>query len=142
LRERDDLADIVAELLVHFDALMRGGARATLDELITTEAVHCLTSNRWPGNIRQLEQTVRGLLALRLPPARITLDDLPEAMRVARVPAESSISLPVDARTSPLEAAEEQVIRRVLQQNGGNVSAAARALGISRTTVYAKLRRE
>ncbi len=141
LRERDDLHDVAAELLIHFESLMRAGDRAKLDELITPEAFQCLVSSRWPGNIRQLEQTVRGLLALRLPPAPITLDDLPDAMRMP-VPSESTLCDSVVVHPSPLEAAEEQVIRRVLQENGGNVSATARALGVSRTTIYAKLRRD
>jgi transcriptional regulator of acetoin/glycerol metabolism len=141
LRERNDLRDVAAELLIHFEALIRAGDRAELDALITPEAFECLVTNRWPGNIRQLEQTVRGLLALRLPPARIAVDDLPEAMRtpptVEAMARDSAL-----ADTSSLEAAEEQVIRRVLREKGGNVSATARALGVSRTTIYAKLRRE
>jgi len=141
LREREDLPDIVTELLIHFDAVMRDVMRAKLEDLIAPEALQCLVSNHWPGNIRQLEQTVRGLLALRIPPARIGLDDLPETMRSAHV-GESSIGDPVDSRASPLEAAQEQVIRRVLREKGGNVAATARELGISRTTIYAKLKRQ
>jgi len=141
LRERDDLPDIVAELLIHFDAVMRDVIRAKLEDLITPDTFQCLVSNRWPGNIRQLEQTVRGLLALRIPPSRIGMDDLPENLRSTREQV-SAIVDRIDSRTSPLEAAEEQVIRRVLREKGGNVAATARELGISRTTLYAKLKRQ
>ena len=139
LRERTDLLEIVSELLVHFDSKMRGGQRGEIRDLITQEALDCLVSGRWPGNIRQLEQTVRGLLALRMPPAPIGVNDLPEPMRTRREA--SSAVAPAEPGMSPLQAAERDVIRRVLREHHGNVSAAARALGVSRTTVYAKLDR-
>jgi transcriptional regulator of acetoin/glycerol metabolism len=118
---------------------MKAGTRSPIEELITRAALDSLLAHPWPGNIRQLEQTVRGLLALRIPPAPVGLDDLPETMRTPRE--EVAIGAGPEESMSPLEAAEQQVIRRVLREHGGNVSATARSLGISRTTIYAKLER-
>lgn len=139
LRERDDVAELVTELLLHCDALQHDGVRSNLDDLIAPNALECLVSARWPGNIRQLEQTVRGLLALRVPPAPIDIYDLPEALRTGT---DASHIPAVDTEGgSLLDAAQESLIRKVLSEHGGNVSAAARVLGISRTTLYAKLKR-
>jgi transcriptional regulator with PAS, ATPase and Fis domain len=142
LRERSDLLEMISALLIYFDARLKGGARSTIDELITCEALECLVSNPWPGNIRQLEQTLRGLLALRLPPAKIGVEDLSEPLRTCRKVRSAATPAVPESTGSPLEAAEQEVIRRVLREHGGNVSATARALGISRTTIYAKLERQ
>ena len=140
LREREDVRDIVSELLLYYDALHHHGRRSNLDDLIALPAFERLVAHRWPGNIRQLEQTIRGLLALRVPPAVIQIDDLPEGLRPTPAVC-GEPTLPSQTGTSLLEAAQEQLIHHVLREQGGNITAAARILGISRTTLYTKLRR-
>ncbi|OXY83737.1 sigma-54-dependent Fis family transcriptional regulator [Oceanimonas doudoroffii] len=88
-----------------------------------------LHASSWPGNIRQLRQVleVAGILA---DGGVIEAGHLPE--------------LPTPARTQEavqdLKSATERQIRKVLDDCNGNVSEAARRLGISRTTLYARLK--
>jgi len=140
LRERQDVRDIAGELMLHYSAMHDDGNNPRLDDLITPAAFERLVAYSWPGNIRQLEQTVRGLLALRMPPARIDVDDLPPEIR-ATGETGGNVAVPVAVGASLLEAAEDQLIHQVLREQGGNISAAARILGISRTTLYVKLKR-
>jgi transcriptional regulator of acetoin/glycerol metabolism len=93
------------------------------------EALQALLRLDWPGNVRQLEGVVRALVAGgRL--TDIRLEDLPEDVRrqTARRP------------LSRLERTELDQILLTLRQTGGNKLQAAQALGISRSTLYRKLR--
>ena len=140
LRERRDAAAIVRELLLHHDARHSNGVRRVdVDEIVTPRAFEQLVAHRWPGNVRQLDQVIRRLVALRSPSAPIDVADLPESGLVIE---------PLPVRAAPqvgppqlLHAAQQSLMLQVLRDHGGNVSAAARALGISRTTLYARLKR-
>jgi sigma-54 dependent transcriptional regulator, acetoin dehydrogenase operon transcriptional activator AcoR len=93
------------------------------------EVLQALLRLDWPGNVRQLENLVRGLVAAgRL--SDIRLEDLPEEVRrqTARRP------------LSRLEQMELDEILAALRQTDGNKVLAAAALGISRSTLYRKLR--
>ena len=112
-----------------------------------------LASYGWPGNIRQLQQALRVAALLAGPGGEITEDLLPEELAAAmdehgvppeyRVPEPAGLpllALPLTARNdSPkwrLTEKQREWMDLVLLQHGGNVSAAAKALGISRTTFY------
>lgn len=83
----------------------------------------------WPGNVGELVRVVRDAAALARA-GTVGLDALPAEVRAA-----------LSARAlSPLERAESSVIAAVLAECGGNKSAAAKELGLSRTALYAKLR--
>lgn len=150
LRERSDVREIVRGLLCRWSgaadhasdsAAARTGSQGLMpEELITEEAMACLVRYSWPGNIRQLEKVIRMLLALRQPDEPIGLEDLPAEVRGATET--TSIESPALPRAGDetLEAAQIEVIRQALAKHRGNVSAAARALGISRGTLYKKLR--
>jgi transcriptional regulator of acetoin/glycerol metabolism len=112
LRERpEDIGPIAAALL--------GGRR------LRPEALQLLERAPWPGNVRELA------LALHATSAPVIgVGDLPAELRAlgARVP------------TSGLQRLEAEAIARALAGCGGNKREAARALGISRSTLYRKLR--
>lgn len=125
LREREDFSGLVARLLAKLDA----PAIVLHDDLS-----RLLDGYRWPGNIRQLEMVLRTALAMREPGDTVlTLDHLPDSMldelTATERPASGSI------RENELE-----LIRQSLDSHQGNVSAAADALGISRATLYRKLK--
>ncbi|VVE40767.1 sigma-54-dependent Fis family transcriptional regulator [Pandoraea fibrosis] len=127
LRERADKIDLIQRLLAQ--ACEQG--RITL----TDAAQDRLCAYAWPGNVRQMRSVIRTLVALS-ESGVITLDDLPDELREAAPVL--SVAAPTEA---PLEAAERQALRATLDACQGQVSAAARKLGVSRNTLYRKLKR-
>jgi transcriptional regulator of acetoin/glycerol metabolism len=145
LRERSDAREIVRGLLRRWsdagdNANVSDDAQLIPEGLMTEEAMECLARYSWPGNIRQLEKVIRMLLALRQPDEPIGLADLPAEVRGATQI--TSVESPVVPRAGDetLAAVQVEVIHQALAKHRGNVSAAARALGISRGTLYKKLR--
>ncbi len=87
-----------------------------------------LVSMRWPGNVRELENACEMLVAL----ADGSLD--PSLLEEGRAPRSERGTL-----RERVEAFERGLLAEALQAAGGNKAAAARALGISRVTLYEKL---
>ncbi|MCB1890134.1 MAG: sigma 54-interacting transcriptional regulator [Rhodocyclaceae bacterium] len=123
-----------------FDALV---ARVVDDESpsravqIAPETRELLRRQPWPGNLRQLRNVLRVAIAMLGPDeAALRPDHLPE----------DSIDIHASRPPQPplpggdLRAAELRLVRECLDRHAGNVSAAARELGITRTTLYRKLR--
>jgi transcriptional regulator of acetoin/glycerol metabolism len=87
----------------------------------------------WPGNIRQLEMVLRTALAMREDGEQVlTLDHLTDCL----LDELASGAAP----SGSLRDNELELIRGALARHQGNVSAAAEALGISRATLYRKLK--
>jgi two-component system, NtrC family, response regulator AtoC len=150
LRERkSDLAVLLRAFL----------ARFAPDEnvQITPAAMECLYRYDWPGNVRELENCIERAIALGNR-RTIDLQDLPLAIReaggtstVAIADAVSTISVPSHGNGDPLpapvasstdlEVLERETIQRVFQQVNGDKTLAGKMLGISRATLYRKLKR-
>jgi sigma-54 dependent transcriptional regulator, acetoin dehydrogenase operon transcriptional activator AcoR len=94
----------------------------------STEALHALALAAWPGNVRELLTTVRRAIA----------DAGRGEIRPVHLPP-SLHRRPHYVRRSNLEQAEIDAIRSALAAHAGNKQQAARALGISRSTLYRKL---
>jgi len=126
-----DRPDDIAPLAYHF--LRRFAQRAGKPiEGFTPQALEALTEYKWPGNVRELENVVERAVVLtqhRL----IDVADLPNSVRARRVEAVPQID--------NLAAVEKATITRVLNETGWNLRESARRLGISRTTLYSKLRK-
>jgi sigma-54 dependent transcriptional regulator, acetoin dehydrogenase operon transcriptional activator AcoR len=101
----------------------------------------------WPGNIRQMVNALRTATALlgddealigrhHLPDD--LADDLAGDLRATASPAKDSAEDPADA---PLRALAGRAVQQAVQASGGNLSEAARRLGIGRNTLYRQLRR-
>ena len=88
-------------------------------------ALDLLEAHSWPGNVAELRQVLRTAAAATAGPIRT--EHLPTYLRVGR-------------RLTPLERAEATVITDVLVAAMGNKTEAARRLGVSRPTLYAKIR--
>lgn len=137
LRQRRDFEAVLNRLLVG----EHGGQRFR----VAPEVLRLLKTYDWPGNIRQLVNLVRSAMVMA-EGDEIQLDDLPddflEDVRHREQPAQEPPAhdmLPVSADQATLDLLESSLIRQVLKSNGGNVSAAARALGVSRNRIYRKL---
>jgi len=87
----------------------------------------------WPGNLRQLTGTLRTLIALAGPGGGIGVQDLPAMFHGA---SSSSSAIAAGAELCDIT---ERAMRQALDKHAGNVSAAARSLGVSRSTLYRRL---
>ena len=130
--------------------------------LVTNAAMKALMQYDWPGNVRELENCVERAVALGNGQI-IDLGDLPPS--IAAVPSASSTaagrgahsstildpdlaaaealsaSPPAPVSTTDLEDIERATIQRVFEQVNGDKALAGRMLGISRATLYRKLKR-
>ncbi|WP_211177843.1 sigma-54-dependent Fis family transcriptional regulator [Pseudonocardia acidicola] len=114
----------VAELVPHLIARLTRGADLTC----SPDAMRVLMRNRWPGNVEQLHQVLRKIVAKKRT-GRITPADLPPECRA------------ITRRVlTPLEAIECDAIVDALLDADGNKAEAARNLGMSRATIYRKIR--
>ncbi len=102
----------------------------------------------WPGNIRQLANEVRRMIALAEPDATLTPALLSPDIQASRrtlpapAPAEAEIRLRLDQRLpEAVDALEQSLVRRALERSHGRVEEAARLLGISRKGLFLKRRR-
>jgi DNA-binding NtrC family response regulator len=104
---------------------------------LTTEAQEILQRYEWPGNVRELRSALEHAVAL-CRGERISLRDLPPRVGgQATFPSASRAA--AAAPDLNLEKMEESFIRQALQNTHGNITEAARLLGISRRTLHRKL---
>jgi two-component system response regulator AtoC len=109
---------------------------------VTNAAMKSLLQYDWPGNVRELENCVERALALGNQ-QKIDVDDLPPA--IASTAPGSEQAAPLQSAqaysTTDLEDIERTTIERVFQQVKGDKALAGKMLGISRATLYRKLKR-
>jgi len=129
LRERkDDVPLLIVHLLDKF-CEGRGEVRT-----FSREALRLLTNYDWPGNVRELENAVARALALSSN-AVLGVEDLPPCVQyMASQPRRES------PEHVPLDELKRHAIFRALRDTGGDRLAAARLLGIGKTTIYRKLK--
>ena len=98
---------------------------------ITPEAAAMLTEGRWSGNIRELQNCIE---------KAVILSDGNEltAKDIKLEQAAKAVGTTIKALS---EAEEERMIRQAMDRTEGNISAAAKMLGVSRPTLYAKLKK-
>jgi len=135
---RDRVEDI-PQLVEHFLARYRDSGAPRLRGL-APDALDLLTRYAYPGNVRELENLVHNLCAT-LPPDRteIRAGDVRGWLRrqgaAAPTAPEPSIDLPLNLRDL-----ETKALKMALEQAGGNKSRAAQLLGISRDSLYRKIK--
>lgn len=117
---------------------------------IETRALQALQAQEWPGNARELEVVVLNAILDSGEDGVVRCASLPAPMRASAPPAgDSGVATVAGApapesggdQIVPLEELERRAIIHALRVTGGNVTRAARALGIGRATMYRKLER-
>jgi len=128
LRERSDFSVLVRQML---DEDRRGAGLR-----LSGEVLSLLQRHSWPGNLRQLRNALRLSMAL--------MGDDETCLTPEHLPQEilDDVSGPHlrGAGNLGLRAAEVRMVQEAVARHKGNISAAARELGITRTTLYRKLR--
>jgi len=107
---------------------------------VTNAAMKNLLQYDWPGNVRELENCMERAVALG---DRKLIDrgDMPPAINAEPAQAEYSISEASSPNSTDLEDIERATIERVFEQVNGDKVLAGKMLGISRATLYRKLKR-
>jgi transcriptional regulator of acetoin/glycerol metabolism len=129
LRERTDKSQLLDFLL----AEEAGGETVLID----AAARQALLDFAWPGNVRQLRNVLRTLAAL-CDGGRIGLEDLPAMIRQVRPVTVATIEAPSEY---PLDDAERLALLNALEQQRWHMTHTAEQLGVSRNTLYRKLRK-
>ncbi|MCC7035481.1 MAG: sigma-54-dependent Fis family transcriptional regulator [Acidobacteria bacterium] len=140
LRERpEDIPLLVARFIGKLQPPVEGREAV----VVSQDAMRRLMAYEWPGNVRQLENVIERALALGGGRRRIEVDDLPADLRGELTPtmavthlAEAGVDLP-----RLIADIERRLIGQALARTDGNRGAAARLLGLKRTTLVEKLKR-
>jgi transcriptional regulator of acetoin/glycerol metabolism len=138
LRERPEDVEVLARAF-----LEEAAARTERDDLVLSdEALAALARHPWPGNVRELRNVMLRAAAMALGP-RIGPDDLQlEALRTPAV-----LAAPPPPPPPPAPAAEEgseperEELVAALDRSAWNIARAATSLGVSRMTLYRRLRK-
>jgi two-component system response regulator AtoC len=107
---------------------------------ITQSAMKCLLQYDWPGNVRELENCMERAVALG-DREIIDVGDLPPSIASASPAAAVEGAVSTGLTSTDLEDIERATIERVFQQVNGDKVRAGKMLGISRATLYRKLKR-
>jgi DNA-binding NtrC family response regulator len=139
LRDRkEDIPILVRGFLRHF---AKENDKSVVD--IEPGAMDALLTYDWPGNIRELRTAIEHGVVMSTGP-KITLRDLPVAVRqaaTAKLPGGVSPTAAFGEKSSSLDLheTEKKLIAQALAATNGNVTAAAKKLGISRRTLHRKI---
>jgi transcriptional regulator of acetoin/glycerol metabolism len=132
LRERKDKAALIRHVFAQESA-------ATPSVAMGEDLVEALKAYSWPGNIRQLRNVLRGMIAMRSS----------EQLEAVGLPGDYGAGEPLSPRElprealdlNPLEQAERGALLHEIELHHGNISRVAHELGIGRNTLYRKMRR-
>ena len=139
LRDRkEDIPLLVRGFLRHF---CKVNDKPLLE--MTADAMNALLNYNWPGNVRELRTAIEHGVVMATGP-KITVRDLPPAIRQmagVSLPRGISATKAFGEKVSPLDLreTERKLILQALATSKGNVTAAAKKLGISRRTLHRKI---
>jgi transcriptional regulator with PAS, ATPase and Fis domain len=128
---KEDIPLLVQHFIDRFNALQGRRIRGCSDRVLSA-----LMRYPFPGNIRELENAIEHAFVVCID-TTIQMDDLPQHILGHFASAEQKVS----ADKPPLEDAEMQAILSCLEENDYNRTKTARALGISRNTLWRKMKK-
>jgi len=130
-RRLEDIPLLVDQFIDRFNRLQDKAVQG-----ITPEALSLLMAHRWPGNVRELENAVERAFIMCMGD-RIDVPHLPEELRSGAVAPRPGNAAIKDAHAL----LDAQAIRNALAEHHNNRTAAARALGIHKTTLFRRMKR-
>jgi len=134
LREMaEDIPLLATHLLQRFAGQYHAGIKS-----ISDEAMAWLCTYHWPGNIRELRNTIESMY-LTSTTAQLHISDLPAHLLAESTHHATRAEPPSPILPGGLQAAESHVILQALQSCRGNLTLTAQQLGVAKSTLYAKL---
>lgn len=134
LRERLDMARLIQVILQ-----IEQAPQATLSE----EVMALFNDHPWPGNVRQLHNVLRTAVALAdggVIGRQHLMQDFLDEMHAKKADAEPAAVGMAALPAASLKVQNDEAIRQAMVQHGGNISAVSRQLGLSRNTLYRRLK--
>jgi transcriptional regulator of acetoin/glycerol metabolism len=143
LRQRDDRLSLARTIVAELTGSGRGLR-------LSPEVLAIFEAHPWPGNVRQLHSVLRTAVALVGDDDEIAVEHLSEdfidqyreSAPLANGTGGETGNPALPTTGVSLDRLEALAIRKALDEQGGNISAAARCLGISRNTLYRKLQEQ
>jgi transcriptional regulator with PAS, ATPase and Fis domain len=130
-RRLEDIPLLADQFIERFNRLQDKAVQG-----ITPEALSLLMAHRWPGNVRELENAVERAFIM-CAAERIDVAHLPEELRSREAPGAGDSGGIKDAHAL----LDAQAIRNALAEHHNNRTAAARALGIHKTTLFRRIKK-
>lgn len=137
LRERTDLEVVINKILAT--------EPSDFPHTISPEIMEMFKKHSWPGNFRQLSNLLRTAMVVAGDEKVIRLEHLPDdfiddvvSLKFESIEKSPSANIPQHSNVNDANLDEMKIstIQKVLEANGGNISATAKILGVSRNTVY------
>lgn len=130
-RRKEDIPLLAEQFIAHFNLLQNKSVGG-----IAPETLSLLMAYDWPGNVRELANVIERAFIL-CGTGRIDLGHLPETLTGLSLSRMPNVCV---ALREARDALDEQAIRAALMHNHGNRLAAAKALGVHKTTLFRKIR--
>jgi two-component system nitrogen regulation response regulator NtrX len=141
LRERkEDIKPLAERFLL--DAAVQEGEKP---KVLTEEALEVLIEHDWPGNVRELKNIIERLVILT-PSVELTAKDIPllsvktEQKNIISKNGNVALNLITDSLKDAKLDFEKQFILKKLEENEGNITKTAEAIGLERSNLHKKLR--
>ena len=128
LRERKNDIITLADMFVHRYANQYGRG----DVKLSDEVCAVLVNHSWPGNIRELQHVIERAVILADNDGIITSVQIQDG---------SKVDTDITAEFISLDEMERSMVQKAIAMNNGNLSQAAAQLGITRQTLYNKMKR-
>ena len=145
LRERKEDIPLIVDYILKANQtnsqVQNSKTKPTITPQLEEQALQVLMAYDWPGNIRELKNTLLYALAMTSGKAKIEVSDLPHEIvhcqYIQQATHESHMKAEIPNMTVESSSVlSKKIIQRTLQQYNQNLNLAAKALGISRTTLW------
>jgi two-component system NtrC family response regulator len=121
--------------VAHFLEKYNAGSRR-----LSADAMKALIDYQWPGNIRELENTIERIVILSHD-EEIGVDDLPAEVRMGVLPGQRTKGFTLPDEGASLEEVELDLVKQALDRSGGSLPKAAKLLGLTTKTLEARMQR-